>query len=848
MTRTGERVVTSRLRTPSWIARIEAPDGRVLGAGVLLAPDRVLTAAHVAVPGRRYAVRLVGVPGLDAVPATVREDEHVPRREDAFGDRSGDLALLRLAEPLPAGHATRLHRLAAPHGPVSMYGFPDGDDGGRWHGATLVAARGRDSQVQLRPLTPGELAAPGFSGGGVVDHATDRVVGIVLSVDEGPGSAFSYMSPTETILSHLPQVAAWTDGAEAVDPRLRTGARGTFGALDVPFATELASWFRGEGWPVLVTVVPDRSDRAWTLNRAVTLADRELRTDRNTSVFSHDPPETVPPAGAHDLALDVKGLTAAEVMDRVAARLGLGDDPRPERLGALRVPLAAVLVGVDQAAEPGALLGLLDRLARHGARLLLVFRRQGERADQAAELLVDRPLHERWGRLHGELDRIVEELGPALDRLRDRVLPGPGTRRLVEQAEGGVRRTRMLRAWVAHTPEREREPARAGLLHTLEDAAERRRRRLEQAIGLLDTRLHRREELLGRVSAEWPLCRERAAAASATPGRPFSSGAPGAQPGGPAGSGGRGAPPGGPTGAGTPGTAPGGPARPARRGTGRGEPGPVAGGPAGGGAPGAVPAGRAGPGVPGAADGGRPLPGERGAPGEPSPPGDLVMEAYRLYEHALSLLRHTPCDIERAETAVEHFVTFCSAPASGGPAGPTTGPGPAPGGPRPEGRGTAQGAAPGRPAPGNPGPGPGDPSGAPHDQAPAPGGRGHGRPATAYDTPTGDPGAPPRDPGPQGLARARRNPPWPPDGRAPARGGTDPGRSTPEPGHPAPGPGPGAWTGVRGGAGPGSPAPAPRSAAPGPGDRGSVSASGPPAPGAPAPVRRTPRAGEESGS
>ncbi|MCE0447258.1 hypothetical protein LT493_31945 [Streptomyces tricolor] len=84
-----------------------------------------------------------------------------------------------------------------------MYGFPDGDDGGRWHGATLVAARGRDSQVQLRPLTPGELASPGFSGGGVVDHATDRVIGIVLSVDEGPGSAFSYMSPTETILSHL---------------------------------------------------------------------------------------------------------------------------------------------------------------------------------------------------------------------------------------------------------------------------------------------------------------------------------------------------------------------------------------------------------------------------------------------------------------------------------------------------------------------------------------------------------------------------------------------------------------------------------------------------------------------
>ncbi|MGW1594006.1 trypsin-like peptidase domain-containing protein [Streptomyces sp. NPDC002343] len=554
MTRTGERVGTAWLRTPAWIARIETPDGRVLGAGVLLAPERVLTAGHVVRPGRPYTVRLVGVPGLAPVTATVRPDEYVPQREDTFGDRSGDLALLRLAPPLPAEHTTRLYRLAAPHGPVSMYGFPDGDDGGRWHGATLVAARGRDSQVQLRPL-PGELAAPGFSGGGVVDHATDQVIGIVLSVDEGPGSAFSYMSPTETILSHLPQAAAWTDGAEAVDPRLRTGTGPAAGRLDVPFATELASWFRGEGWPVLVTVVPDRGDRAFTLQRAVTLADRELRTHRNTSAVSHDPPETVPPAGAHDLALDVEHLTAAQVMDRIAERLGIRDDPRPERLGTLRLPLAAVLAGVDEAAEPDALLALLDRLARQGARLLLAFRTPGERAARAAELLVHRPLRDRWARLRAEVDRITEEMGPALDIRRDRVLPGPGTRPLIDRADAGVRRTRMLRAWVAHTSDPERDPATAALLFTFEAAVARRRRRLENAVAMLDARLRRRAELLGRVGAEWPLCRQRAAAH-----------------------------------------------------------------------------------------------------------GDRVMAAYRLYEEALSLLRQTPCDIERAEAAVERFVGFCSTP------------------------------------------------------------------------------------------------------------------------------------------------------------------------------------------
>ncbi len=512
MTRTGERAVTSLLRMPSWIARIETRDDGVIGAGVLLAPDRVLTAAHLVAPGRPYVVHFAGVPDAPSVPAHVLPQEHVPQREDPFGDRSGDLALLRLDEPLPAEHTTWLYRRATPHGPVSMYGFPVGDDVGRWHDATLVGGRGRDSQVQLRPRTEGELASPGFSGAGVVDHSTDRVIGIVLSVDEGRPTAFTYMSPTETILRHLPQVSAWTYGAEAVDRTLRTGTRGAGGELDVGFATELASWFRGEGWPVLVTVVPARGPRAWTLKRAITLADRELRTERNTSAFDHDPPETVPPAGGHDLALDVRGMTAAQVTDRIAERLGIRPDPLPERLGTLRVPLAAVLAGVDEAAEPDALLGLLDRLTQQGARLLLVFRHRHDRFEQAAEALVHRPLRDRWTRLSEELACINEELGPTFEERRDRILPGSGTHHLLTEAETAVRRTRMLSAWLAHAPDRDREPLRADLLFTFEDAAERRRQRLEQAITLLDTRLRRREELLGRVTATWPLFRERNAA------------------------------------------------------------------------------------------------------------------------------------------------------------------------------------------------------------------------------------------------------------------------------------------------------------------------------------------------
>ncbi|MFG2884641.1 hypothetical protein ACGFYV_20520 [Streptomyces sp. NPDC048297] len=144
---------------------------------------------------------------------------------------------------------------------------------------------------------------------------------------------------------------------------------------------------------MLVTHVSARGNRAWTLERAITLADRELRTAHNTSTYGQGPPETVPPAGGLDLALDIRSMTVTQVMHRIAERLGIEDDPRPERLGALRVPLSAVLVGIDQATDPDALLGLLDRLARQGARLLLVFRQRGARLDQAGETFVQVAVH-----------------------------------------------------------------------------------------------------------------------------------------------------------------------------------------------------------------------------------------------------------------------------------------------------------------------------------------------------------------------------------------------------------------------------------------------------------------------
>ncbi|MEU7566766.1 serine protease [Streptomyces fradiae] len=416
------------LRTPLWAVRIRRADGEIAGAGVLLSRDRVLTCAHVVTPGEPVTAEFVGAAGgrapggrVPAVTARVDEGAYVPEALDADQDPRGDVALLRLDRPRPAREPVTLHRLSAPNRTVRMYGFPHEYNGGVWFRATIVGGWGRDGQVQLVPATPGEAAAPGCSGAGVVDDRTGAVIGIVLtSVADRLGNAFSSMSPAETIVQHLPQVAAWTRGRTAVDDRLRsrTGSDEGRPPLDQPFALRLAAWLRGDGDQVRISVVrPGDRIRAETLRRAITLADRELRTADSVGQASLEAPGTVPSAGGHDLALDVTGATAADTAERVAERMGLWQHPAGpavERIRTGGAALTLVVVGVDQAADPPALLDLLAVLRRGGSRLLLVFREPGPLYERARAELVDARDRERRERLVARLRELTGPLAASL--------------------------------------------------------------------------------------------------------------------------------------------------------------------------------------------------------------------------------------------------------------------------------------------------------------------------------------------------------------------------------------------------------------------------------------------------
>ncbi|MES4901062.1 MULTISPECIES: serine protease [unclassified Streptomyces] len=378
----------------TWRVRIRSTTGDVLGAGILLGSETVLTCAHVIpgdgrpLPATEVRVDLVGVPDAEPVSARVAPGCWVPQRADSCGD----VALLRLSRPQPAEHAAPLFRLPpVSRRPVRMCGFPDGNDDGMWFLGRLAGAAGpRAEWVQVNPETPGDVVRYGFSGAGVEDEQTHHVIGMVVSryddsdsVPSAERRRFSYMIPVETIVRHLPQVARWVGGEAGVDPRLVSPLTG--GVQDIGFAQRLALWLRREslagreGIADVETVVieDDDSDRYGALSRAVTLADRELSVGGAEAAVSAAPRNTVPPIGSLDLAIDVTGRTDTDVARRVADRMdlkSLGDTSPLSRIRANAVPLTIVAVSVDRAHDPEALVHFMKLLADRGSRLMLVFR------------------------------------------------------------------------------------------------------------------------------------------------------------------------------------------------------------------------------------------------------------------------------------------------------------------------------------------------------------------------------------------------------------------------------------------------------------------------------------------
>ncbi|MET9380591.1 serine protease [Streptomyces sp. NPDC002928] len=381
-------------RENPWRVRVDDEGGSPCGAGVLLDDMHVLTCAHVvrdagAEPGGTapgVLIRSVACSPEWTRTARVAPDSWVHEN----GTRRGDVALLRLDEPAGCGNRTRLWKAPLSGGTVRVYGFPRAEPYGISTDAELVGPGGRQGEWgQLKRMNASDpWIEKGYSGAGVMalDGTFHRhVIGIVVADYVDGEARAAWMLPTETILTHLPQIDDFTGGhrSNELEP---SGGGLPKDVLDDPLrlamTQELTRLLEG-GWSGTVVVATDSSLRAGSswLVRLVRTADPASRATVSDAELSGAPGDTVLGLGSIDAAYDACDKSVADVRGYLVGRFGLraGNDHEAVRELLRRKPPACVVVGrVDRAADPDALVrDLLRPLALsarpRGLRLVLGF-------------------------------------------------------------------------------------------------------------------------------------------------------------------------------------------------------------------------------------------------------------------------------------------------------------------------------------------------------------------------------------------------------------------------------------------------------------------------------------------
>lgn len=200
MTRSLERAVV----------RVCTADGRVVGAGFLVAERQVLTCAHV-------VIQALGLPG--ETPETPQTEVPLDFPLVAPGQPltarvihcqlESDVAGLQLDGDPPTGaQPTRLvtaddlwnHAFRA-------FGFPAGYDNGVWTSGRMLG-REATGWVQIEDVKePGYWVQPGFSGTAVWDEQLNGVVGMAVAAEGRPEVKAAFMIPASLLIEVWPELA-----------------------------------------------------------------------------------------------------------------------------------------------------------------------------------------------------------------------------------------------------------------------------------------------------------------------------------------------------------------------------------------------------------------------------------------------------------------------------------------------------------------------------------------------------------------------------------------------------------------------------------------------------------------
>ncbi|MCF4140842.1 serine protease [Streptomyces sp. Tue 6430] len=201
----------------SSVVRIRGRNGEPVGAGFLLAPDVVLTCAHVVAyasgEGHGTAEVAAGTPvtldmPLDADLAgrswTAEVEHYIEERDDG----TGDVAVLRVRGAVPGGRPLALAEPAtAWDRRVGIVGFTQRRPGGSWYWGVL----GGPTEEGWRQLSRTDETRPhieeGFSGSPVWDSRGRAVVGLVAVTQRGRDEAQqTFVIRASTVLRLIPEL------------------------------------------------------------------------------------------------------------------------------------------------------------------------------------------------------------------------------------------------------------------------------------------------------------------------------------------------------------------------------------------------------------------------------------------------------------------------------------------------------------------------------------------------------------------------------------------------------------------------------------------------------------------
>ncbi|WP_019629533.1 trypsin-like peptidase domain-containing protein [Actinomadura atramentaria] len=242
------------MRDWGWRARVGSAGG--VGSGFLVAPTRVLTAAHVVRDAAEATVSFPG--GPEKAPARVVRPTAWARAGDP-----GDVAVLELAEPVPidpapfadpgvlAGLDERLE--------LHTYGFPKTRDGEIRFASVTTAPDWTMRGGEWWTVKTGDSIERGYSGAAVYEAATGAVHGMVTDAD---GGTLAKMLPVSALREYVEDLddllpLRWLDAPA------RRELRGLLGGRPLPDAA------RAEFAAIVGRPLPARPRTVWAALRDV---------------------------------------------------------------------------------------------------------------------------------------------------------------------------------------------------------------------------------------------------------------------------------------------------------------------------------------------------------------------------------------------------------------------------------------------------------------------------------------------------------------------------------------------------------------------------------------------------